>query len=96
MNLTKSHRHSSRHKAEVQSSRICGCFYCFATFPPGDIKEWVGDVRTNSSGHLAGGARKTTALCPKCGVDAVIGSKSGYPVDDRDFLKRMYKKWFKS
>ena len=46
-----------------------------------DVEEWLDDE---------GG----TALCPHCGVDSVIGSMSGYPVSDPQFLKAMYKRWF--
>ncbi|WP_245197274.1 hypothetical protein [Labrys sp. LIt4] len=45
------------------------------------IEEWIDD----SAG---------TALCPECGIDSVIGSASGYPVDDRDFLEAMHELWF--
>ncbi|OWK39493.1 hypothetical protein FRUB_06056 [Fimbriiglobus ruber] len=34
-----------------------------------------------------------TALCPKCGIDSVIGTGSGYPVT-AEFLEQMYEKWF--
>jgi hypothetical protein len=34
-----------------------------------------------------------TALCPKCGIDSVIGSVSGYPIE-RGFLKKMHDHWF--
>ena len=37
----------------------------------------------------------STALCPRCGIDAVIGSESGYPVTKR-FLERMQAQWFES
>lgn len=80
--LVRAHKHSSGHKPEVQSSRICGCFYCSATFPPDEILEWVG-------------RHSDTALCPKCGIDAVLGDRSGWPVSDRRFLKRMSDRWFK-
>lgn len=80
-NATAAHRHASHHKAEVRGSRLCGCFYCLETFPPSDIAEWVGRPAD-------------TALCPKCGIDSVIGSRSGYPVGDRGFLRRMCERWF--
>jgi hypothetical protein len=35
-----------------------------------------------------------TAMCPFCYVDSVIGSKSGYPIDDPGFLEEMYLHWF--
>jgi hypothetical protein len=35
-----------------------------------------------------------TALCPKCGIDSVLGSNSGYPVTEIGFLKEMKSYWF--
>ena len=43
----------------------------FTVFKPADILEWTDDDQT--------------ALCPNCGIDSVIGDKSGYPVTDLDF-----------
>jgi hypothetical protein len=37
---------------------ICGCYYCLATFPSGDIHEWRDDSQT--------------AVCPRCGIDSVL------------------------
>ncbi|KAB0489149.1 cytoplasmic protein, partial [Pseudomonas vancouverensis] len=34
-----------------------------------------------------------TALCPKCGIDSVIGSASNAPVNP-EFLLKMYEHWF--
>lgn len=73
------HKHRIRHRAEVEASTLCGCFYCLATFPPADITQWCDE--------------QSTALCPKCGIDSVIGDASGYPIDER-FLTRMNKHWF--
>jgi hypothetical protein len=47
--------------------------------------------------YLTGAMRnpkRVTAICPFCYVDSVIGSKSGYPIDDSDFLEEMYSYWF--
>jgi hypothetical protein len=76
---SEAHRHSIYHRAEVRKSETCGCFYCLAIYPLAEIAEWTdgGD----------------TALCPRCGIDAVIGSASGYPVT-REFLKEMKAVWF--
>jgi hypothetical protein len=75
------HRHSSEHREELEQSDICGCFYCCRTFPPSEIKDWINE----GSG---------TAHCPHCIIDSVIGSASGYPVDDPEFLKAMHLRWF--
>jgi len=83
--LEEAHKHSSRHREELLESKLCGCFYCRAIFGPSEIEEWV-DEDENNIGR--------TALCPKCGIDSVIGEKSGYPVDDKEFLEEMHKHWF--
>jgi hypothetical protein len=78
------HQHSSVHRAELMSSEACGCFYCLSIFPPGKIEEWV-DEDDQGLGQ--------TALCPHCGIDSVIGDRSGYPVS-REFLEKMRARWF--
>jgi hypothetical protein len=64
-------------------SERCGCFYCLRIFGPGEITEWIDEV--DGIG--------TTAMCPHCGIDSVIGSRSGYPIT-REFLGAMQKHWF--
>ena len=82
--LKAAHKHSIFHKKEILESNICGCFYCKKTFLPTAIKEWCDE--DNPKGP--------TALCPKCGIDSVIGSKSGYPVNNIEFLEEMKRRWF--
>ena len=77
--LDRAHRASSKHWHEVESSPICGCFDCLASFQPGTITEWVDDDQT--------------ALCPRCGIDAVIGAASGWPISE-EFLRRMRLRFF--
>jgi hypothetical protein len=78
-NLTAAHDHCSLHKAELEKSTVCGCFYCLSIFPPSAIVEWIDDGQT--------------AICPKCPVDSVIGSSSGYPITT-EFLQQMHDRWF--
>lgn len=73
--LKAAQEHSWKHRAEIESSRICGCFFCLNTFPPNDVFEWIDDGRT--------------AMCPKCGIDAVIGDASGLPILDEIFMTEM-------
>jgi hypothetical protein len=51
----------------------------FRTFPPTSIKSWID--------------ANQTALCPACGVDAVIGSASSHRLDDA-FLREMHQTFF--
>lgn len=85
------HTHSSGHRAEVLGSETCGCFFCLATFSPSAISDWVDwPEGTPEEKELELGE---TALCPRCGIDSVIGSASGFPITE-EFLKRMEARWF--
>ena len=84
--LRRAHDRSSVHRAEVLASRLCGCFYCLAVYPPSDIDWWI-DEDADGVGQ--------TAMCPKCGVDSVIGDKSGFPLT-KEFLEEMQEQWFGS
>jgi len=76
--LEGAHKHSIFNRTELQASTLCGCFY-LATFESSEIVEWIDEGQT--------------ALCPKCPVDSVIGSASGFPITS-DFLSQMQKKYF--
>jgi hypothetical protein len=80
----QAHQHSIRNRAEILASDYCGCFYCLSVFPPSAVEEWVEE--TDGS---------WTALCPKCGIDSVIGSESGFPVNEQ-FLGKMEAHWFRA
>jgi hypothetical protein len=81
--IVAAHRHSSNHRAELMASETCGCFYCLRIFHPREVQEWVDEV--DGVG--------TTALCPHCGIDSVVGAQSGYPIT-KEFLAAMNRHWF--
>lgn len=72
-------KYTSDHRKAIGKSTICGCFYCLSTFKPDEIKEWIDNNQT--------------ALCPKCGIDSVLGEFSGYPITP-EFLEAMKQHWF--
>jgi uncharacterized paraquat-inducible protein A len=78
--LAAAHRHSIRHREEITTSEACGCFYCEAILDPAEIRDWTDEDQT--------------ALCPRCGIDALIGENSGFPATNPAFLKAMRKHWF--
>lgn len=86
--LHAAHSKSSHHRADIEASLVCGCFYCRTTFEPSEIAEWV-----DRSGDDAEDVRGQTALCPHCGVDSVLGSHSGFPITP-EFLAAMHRYWF--
>lgn len=82
--LLAAHDHSSNHRADVLASQVCGCFRCCVTFGPGEIFEWTDDDQQGQG---------QTALCPRCGIDSVIGDRSGVDLG-HEFLVRMSEYWF--
>lgn len=55
---------SSMHREALLASDVAACYYCFSEFPPSAVEEWCD-----------GEDQGQTALCPRCGVDAVVGFK---------------------
>ena len=91
MELVKAaHKSSASHRKEVEASTVCGCFQCQETFSPSEIEDWLEET----GGDLSRRPDPWTALCPKCGIDSVIGSASGFPVNDTKFLSAMHAHWF--
>ena len=54
----------------------CGCFHCLSTFVADCVTDWVDDG--------------TTALCPVCGIDAVLPGIGA----DVAVLEQMQGRWF--
>ena len=69
------HLRSSTHREEIQTASECSCFHCLQTFPTTEIAEWIDE--------------NTTALCPGCGVDAVLPGQI-----EAGTLQAMHAYWF--
>lgn len=82
--LEIAHKASFGNRNEIMQSQECGCFYCKQTFPATLVEDWIEEYAPNAE----------TARCPKCSIDSVLGSKSGYHVTDMDFLAEMNKRFF--
>ncbi len=74
------HEHSSNNKEELSRSSSHGCFYCLSINNK-PIEKWI-ETKL-----------ETTALCPDCAIDCVIGDASGYPITE-EFLQEMCDWWF--
>jgi hypothetical protein len=85
--LVSAHKHCIRNKEEILSSDLCGCFYCLSLFKPDRIVDWLKEDCTDTNSDNI-----YTALCT-CGVDAVIGSASGFPITTQ-FMQAMHAIWF--
>ena len=75
--LQSAHNHCFQNRDEILKSEACACFYCLSILKPEEIQAWVNDHNGK------------TALCPNCGIDSLIGSHSGFPIEDIEFLKAM-------
>ena len=87
--LESIHKHSSRHRELLARSERAGCFYCQRFFSPSEITEWV-DGHQVETGDTADGV---TALCPHCGIDAVLPSSAPIPLDAAT-LAQMHQRFF--
>lgn len=77
--LTHAHGHTMHNRKEVESSQFCYCISCQTFFRPSEIDDYAD-----------GG---TTAICPYCGCDAVIGEACGIRLTD-ELLDRLHDKYF--
>ena len=87
--IIAAHKYCANHRESILNSELCGCFYCISVFPPSEIEDWT-DARADETQINETG---DTALCPRCGIDSVLGSASGYPIT-LGFLTRMREYWF--
>ena len=79
--LDYAHMLSFDNADSVQASQECGCFCCQEIFPASEVTRFLDETPGR------------TALCPHCGIDAVLGDASGVEVSE-DFIRKMHKEWF--
>ena len=75
-------QHTTNNRDELMRSKKCGCYYCLYIFMPEQIVEWIQPEDMEEF-----------PMCPRCGIDAVFGDASGYPVTE-EFLQQMNRYWF--
>jgi hypothetical protein len=89
--LLAAYRYTSNNWGSIQGSKVCGCCNCVEVFAADEIVAWTGLDVHNVDDPKA--VEKQTAMCPRCGSEAVLGDKTGYPIDAQ-FLGRMNEAWF--
>ncbi len=77
--LTQAHEHSMHNRPFLTDQVRCGCFHCQQTYTANEIVDWTDGGQT--------------AICPRCGVDAVLSAQTD-PLT-ADFLAEMHERWFK-
>ena len=88
--LLAAHRHATNNRAEIEASRLCGCFDCMQIYPADEVVAWSGFDLDSFNNPDA--APPETALCPRCGSESVIGDTSGHAIK-LVFLQRMNEAW---
>ena len=83
------HRLCTANRDALAQTSLAGCFYCCEIFAPAEIKDWV-DGRPVETGSTADGI---TALCPRCGIDAVLPEMRDVALS-KDLLVEMRAHWF--
>lgn len=69
---------SFKARPQLEQVSVCGCYYCLNIYSPTEIEEWVDSEKT--------------AICPKCGIDAVVPFDKDQDINLNEF-EQMLKKW---
>ena len=89
--LLAAYRHTTKNRAEIEASMHCGCCYCMQIFPSAEIVAWAGLDFSQLNNPDAADA--DTAVCPRCGNEAVLGEQCGHAITPQ-FLGQMNEAWF--
>jgi len=86
--MKAAHKHSFKNEKEIMASDFCGCFSAYDygnLFTPDEVGEWIDERDGNR-----------TVVCPRCHMDTIIGTASGFPVMDKQFRADMAAYYFAS
>ena len=75
----KLHTYSVHNKKMVEESENCHCYYCQSTVDSGSVESYADDGET--------------ALCPRCGINALIPDSVDEKID-ANVLHDMHEYWF--
>ena len=74
------HNAATHNRDRIVRSKKCGCYYCEHIFPAAKV----------TPDHFY---KDSTACCPICEMDTVIGDASGLDITP-ELLRRMHIYWF--
>ena len=75
MNIDNCNKYAMHNKKAIHESEKCGCYFCENIFLSSQVYSYVDDDQT--------------ALCPTCGIDALLPG-----VTDKEFLHKAHQHWF--
>lgn len=82
--LHEIHTHCTANREEVEASSRCACFYCQEVYCSTEVYDFIVEPSLDF---------KETALCPRCGVDAVIGDATGIPFY-KELIGKLHQHYF--
>ncbi len=77
--IKEAHKLITTNKQLLAESQMAGCYYCLEIYPAKEVEEFL-EV-------------ENTALCPKCGIDCVLGDKIDFPLN-KEVLQELHNFWF--
>lgn len=77
--MKRIHSHTMSNRKEIEASVTCACINCCEIFKASEVEDYLDEGET--------------ALCPVCGIDAVIGDCTGISMD-REILNELSKEFF--
>lgn len=83
---------NKHHKEYLEESKNAGCYYCCKIFPANTITEWCISTRTPEQHKNKEELPLDCAICPNCGIDAVLPDLK--VVLSVPFLREMQVYWF--
>lgn len=84
--IAQAHKATIFNELDIIASKICTCCYCGYQFNA--------NAEQNLEWWDIDDPKGKTLVCPKCGIDVVIGDASGFPVTDKDFILECSANWF--
>jgi hypothetical protein len=80
--MTEQGSRSWKARPALEAATKCGCYYCLKIYSPSKITEWCDSDQT--------------AICPECGIDAVIPfDPENYDIDPMSEFKEELIKFHK-
>lgn len=72
--MREAHGRSQHIRHQLTSETALSCFYCLGLYPARDITRWIDPAYCRGQAAGATDRKRQTAVCPRCGVDAVLPS----------------------
>ena len=77
--IAEAHEFAIYNRAALEAGEWAACYHCREVFSPSEIGDFTDEGQT--------------AMCPYCGVDAVLPESAGYPFLP-EVLKALREHWF--